>query len=204
MLIVSANMGEGHNATGRALDQAVRARWPGVDVRWVDTLDVMGRGVGPAFRGIYITNVQRTPWLYEFFYGVVERQRWFANASKRFVGAWCGRRLARHIAGYRPDLILATYPLGSAGLAWLRTHRGLATPIGAWVSDFSPHPFWVYRELDLTLVMHQVAVEPATRWVPGTNVMVSAPPVVSAFAPGDRAAARAAHGLPADGFVALV
>ena len=45
VLIVSANMGEGHNATGRALDEAVRARWPGVDVRWLDTLDVMGRGV---------------------------------------------------------------------------------------------------------------------------------------------------------------
>ena len=28
VLIVSANMGEGHNATGRALEGAVRERWP--------------------------------------------------------------------------------------------------------------------------------------------------------------------------------
>ncbi|HEX4724200.1 MAG TPA: WS/DGAT domain-containing protein [Pseudonocardiaceae bacterium] len=204
VLIVSADMGEGHNATGRALDHAVRALWPGVDVRWVDTLDVMGRGVGPAFREIYVTNVRRTPWLYEFFYGAVQRHRHFADAAKWFVGAWCGRRLARHIGEYRPDVILSTYPLGSSGLAWLRTHRGLAVPMGAWVSDFSPHPFWVHSELDLNLVMHQVAVEPATRWVRGARVAVSAPPVVPRFAPGDRAAARARHDLPGDAFVALV
>jgi UDP-N-acetylglucosamine:LPS N-acetylglucosamine transferase len=204
VLIVSANMGEGHNATGRALDQAVRATWPGVDVRWLDTLDVMGPGVGPVFREIYVTNVRRTPWLYEFFYRAVIRWRWLAVSSKRFVGAWSGRRLARHVASYRPDLILSTYPLGSAGLAWLRRHRGLSTPMGAWVSDFSPHPFWVYAELDLNLVMHDVAVAPATEWVPGARVTVSAPPVVDTFGPGDRAEARKRHDLPPDAFVALV
>jgi UDP-N-acetylglucosamine:LPS N-acetylglucosamine transferase len=197
-------MGEGHNATGRALDQAVRARWPGVTVEWLDTLDAMGRGVGPVFRGIYVTNVRRTPWLYEFFYRAVQRHHWFAMASKRFVGSWCGRRMAGHIARFQPDLILSTYPLGSCGLAWLRRHRDLRTPTGAWVSDFSPHPFWVHAELDLNLVMHEVAVAPATEWVPGARVAVSAPPVVDVFRPGDRMAARVRHGLPADGFVALV
>jgi UDP-N-acetylglucosamine:LPS N-acetylglucosamine transferase len=203
-MIVSANMGEGHNATGRALDQAARALWPGVDVRWVDALDVMGRGVGPVFREIYVQNVQRIPWLYEFFYGSVRKYRWFANASKRFVGAWCGRRLVPHVRAYRPDVILSTYPLGSAGLAWLRKHRELRTPMGAWVSDFSPHPFWVHEELDLNLVMHQVGIEQARGWVPRARLAVAAPPVTSKFVPGDRAAARTATELPQDKFVALV
>ena len=197
-------MGEGHNATGRALDQAVRALWPDVQVRWLDALDVMGRGVGPVFRQIYVTNVQRTALLYEAFYGAVQKVGWFARASKRFVGAWCGRRLVPHLRDFQPDLILCTYPLGSAGLAWLRTHRDLRTPMGAWVSDFSPHPFWIYHELDLNLVMHEQAAELAERWVPGARVTVSAPPVVGEFAPGDRAAARERLDLPTDKFVALV
>jgi WS/DGAT/MGAT family acyltransferase len=204
MLIVSADMGEGHNATGRALDQAARALWPGVEVRWLDALDVMGRGVGPVFRQIYVTNVRSTPWLYELFYGSIRRYRWFARASKRFVGTWCGRRLAPYVEEFRPDVIVCTYPLGSAGLAWLRKHRDLRVPTGAWVSDFSPHPFWVYHELDLNFVMHPVGVGPAVEWVPGARVAVSAPPVTSGFAPGDRAEARAANDLPQDAFVALV
>ncbi|MGH3438972.1 MAG: WS/DGAT domain-containing protein, partial [Sciscionella sp.] len=149
-------------------------------------------------------NVRSTPWLYEFFYASLWRMRWFADASKRFVGGWCGRRLAPKIAALRPDIVLSTYPLGSAGLAWLRTHRRLEMPVGAWVSDFAPHPFWVYDGLDQHFVMHPVAVETARRCVPGAPVTAAAVPVVRAFAPGDRTAARQRGDLPEDAFVALV
>jgi UDP-N-acetylglucosamine:LPS N-acetylglucosamine transferase len=204
ILIVSADMGEGHNAVGRALQAAAERIWPGCQYYWVDTLDAMGRGVGPLFRRIYVTNVETTPWLYDFFYRSVWRYHWFAASSKRFIGAWSGRRLAAHIARVRPDLIVSTYPMGSAGLAWLRRHRGLAVPVGAWVSDFAPHPFWVYRDLDLHLVMHEVAVPVARESEPGATVIVSAPTVTDAFGPGDRAAARRRLDLPVDAFIAVV
>lgn len=204
VLVVSAAMGEGHNATGRALEDAIGRLWPEATVSWMDTLDVMGTGVGPLFRWIYVSNVQSTPWLYEFFYGSLRRYRSFATASKRFVGAWSGRRLARKVAELQPDLVLSTYPLGTAGLEWLRRHGKLRVPIGAWISDFAPHPFWVYGGIDLNLVMHERAVGPALRCVPGAPVRVSAPPVRNAFRPGDSAAARARLGLPSGAFVALV
>ena len=204
VLIVSADMGAGHNTAGRALETAVREQWPDVEVHWLDTLDVMGRGVGPVFRWIYVVNVQRTPWLYEFFYGSLWRHRWFAHASKTVVGAWCGLRLRRRVAAAAPDLVLSTYPLGTAGLEWLRRRSRLDVPIGAWITDFAPHPFWVYESIDLNLVMHPNAVPLAQRCVPGAEVAVSAPPVDRAFRPGDRDAARAALGLPGEAFVALV
>ena len=204
VLVVSAAMGEGHNATGRALQAAIGRLWPRATVSWLDTLDVMGTGVGPLFRWIYVSNVQNTPWLYEFFYRSLWRYRWFAAASKRFVGAWCGRRLARGVARQQPDLVVSTYPLGTAGLEWLRRHGRLPVPVGAWISDFAPHPFWVYGGIDLNLVMHERAIEPALRCVPGAPIAVSAPPVRSEFEPGDAEAARARLGLAAGAFIALV
>jgi len=204
ILVVTADMGGGHNATARALQERALALWPGCDIRWVDTLDVMGPGVGPLFRRIYVVNVQQTPWLYEFFYRSLLRWRWFASSSKRFVGAWSGRRLQRTIDDYAPQLILSVYPLGSAGLEWLRRHRGMQIPTGAWVSDFAPHPFWVYRDLDLHLVMHETAIAPALRAEPRASVEVCAPPVTSNFAPGNRDQARARLCGSADGFLALV
>ena len=204
VLIVSAAMGEGHNATGRALQDAVHRLWPGAAVGWLDALDVMGAGVGPLFRWIYVSNVQRTPWLYEFFYRALWRFHWFAVASKRFVGAWCGRRLARKIRMFAPDLVLSTYPLGTAGLEWLRRHGRLEVPVGAWISDFAPHPFWVYGGIDLNLVMHERAVTPALKCVPEAKVVVSAPSVRDTFRPGDQDTARQRLGLPPGAFVALV
>ncbi|HWD03741.1 MAG TPA: WS/DGAT domain-containing protein [Amycolatopsis sp.] len=204
MLIVSANMGEGHNATGRALEGAVRERWPEAEVKWLDALDELGPGVGGLFRRIYVTNVESTPWLYEFFYGAIWRLTWFAAASKRFTASWCGRRLAKPVAAFRPDLVLSTYPMGTAGLAWLRRRGRLNAPIGAWVSDFAPHPFWVYGSADLTMVMHDVAIEPARRCAPAAVVGVSAPPVRAEFRPGDQGGARQRLELPPEAFVALV
>jgi diacylglycerol O-acyltransferase / wax synthase len=195
VLIVSADIGGGHHATGRALEERVLQLWPGSAVEWVDTLEAMGPGVGPAFRRTYVTNVELTPWLYEFFYASLWRHRWFAEASKRFVGAWAGRRLAPAVAAFDPDLILSTYPLGSAGLAWLRERRGLAAAVGAWISDFAPHPFWVYPQLDLNLVVHPGAVPTAAAAAPGSVIGVCPPPVVGRFHPGNTRRARRRLGL---------
>ena len=70
VLIVSADMGGGHDATGRALEEEVARLWPGSHVCWVDTLDVMGWWVGPVFRGAYVLNIRHTPSLYQFFYAL--------------------------------------------------------------------------------------------------------------------------------------
>jgi WS/DGAT/MGAT family acyltransferase len=198
VLVVSADIGGGHDATGRALEERVHALWPGSRVRWVDTLDVMGPGVGRGFRRTYVTNVAMTPWLYEFFWASLWRHRWFATTSKWFTGAWAGRRLAPAIEAFDPDLIVSTYPLGSAGLAWLRRHRGLDVPMGAWVSDFAPHPFWVYPQLDLDVVVHPSALPVAAVAAPGAPLGVCAPPVLGRFHPGDQAEAARRCGLDPD------
>lgn len=204
VLVVSADMGGGHNATAGALEEAVRRRWPGSELQRLDTLDVMGPGIGPLFRRIYVGNVERTPWLYEFFYSSLWRHRWFARSSKRFVGAWCGRRLVGHIDRFDPDLILSTYPLGSAGLAWLRAHRGLGVPAGCWISDFAPHPFWVYRELDCNFVMDPAAVPVALAAEPEATIAVSPLPVLDRFHPAGREEARAALAPSTDSLVVLL
>jgi WS/DGAT/MGAT family acyltransferase len=204
VLIVSADMGGGHDATARALEEEVARLWPGSHVCWVDTLDAMGRWVGPLFRGAYVLNIRHTPWLYRFFYASLWRHSWFDTASKAFVGRWVGRHLATTIEDFDPDLILSTYPLGSAGLSWLRRHRGLGVPMGAWVSDFAPHPFWVYGDFDKNYVVHEVSVPFALAAQPDAKVEVCAPPVALKFEPGPAKDAREAFGLPQDRFIAVV
>ncbi len=204
VLVLSADMGGGHNATAAALEESVQRCWPGSEIRRLDALDVMGPGVGWVFRKIYVSNVETTPWLYEFFYASLWRHRWFAHASKRFTGSWCGRQLADHIDRFDPDIVLSTYPLASSGLAWLRTQRGLEVPSYAWVSDFAPHPFWIYRELDGNFVMHEAAVPAALAAEPGARVEVSPPPVVRRFHPGDRTAARRRLGIDPEALVVLL
>ncbi len=207
VLVVSATIGEGHNATARAVEERARQLWPGCTIRRVDTLVEMGSWVGPGFRWIYRVNVDTTPWLYDFFYRSLWRHRWFAASSCRVVGVWSGLRLAPIIEEYRPDLVVSTYPLGTAGLDWIRRRGGLDVPVAAIISDFAPHPFWVYPEVDL----HYVASEPSLRAMyqarPDARGAVGAPPVVSVFRPASKAdqiAVRRRCGLPEHRLIVLI
>lgn len=205
VLLISATIGEGHNATARAVEEAARRLWPGCEVQWLDALRIMGRWVPGTFNWIYATNVETTPWLYDFFYDSLWRYRWFANASRRFVGAWCGPLLRREVIGARPDLIVSTYPLGTAGLDWMR-RRGELTkvPVTAVVSDFAPHPFWVYPEIDLHQVMSSASLRAMYRAEPDAVGAVCAPPVRRDFRPRDRISARDRFDVPAADFVVLI
>jgi diacylglycerol O-acyltransferase / wax synthase len=203
-LVVSAAVGEGHNSAGRALEETMTSIWPGCQVRWLDTLTTMGPGTAPAGRAFYATQVQHLPWLYEFFFTATWQQQWFLRSTRRFIGSWCGRRMASEIRSFDPDVIVCTYPLGSAGLSWLRQHRRLDMPAGAWVPSFWPHPYWLYRNLDVTFVMHPTAVPIAARGEPGARIAVGALPVRSAFAPAGRRPARARLGLDGDRFAVVL
>jgi UDP-N-acetylglucosamine:LPS N-acetylglucosamine transferase len=204
VLIVSAAIGAGHDATGRALQDAARRLWPECEVRWLDVLDAMGPGMGALARTFYVVQIQRLPWLYEQFFQAIWRHRSYLTSTRHVIGAWSGRRMARSIRDYAPNLIISTYPLGSAGLGWLRRNRGLSVPIGAWVSDFCPHPYWIYPDLDVTYVMHPAGLPVAQRAEPGARVAVGCLPVRDAFGPASRTAARARLGLDPGRFIVLL
>ena len=49
-LIVSADIGQGHNSAGRALEEAIARVWPWCQVRWLDALQAMGPRFAPLAR----------------------------------------------------------------------------------------------------------------------------------------------------------
>jgi UDP-N-acetylglucosamine:LPS N-acetylglucosamine transferase len=170
-------------------------------VRWLDALQAMGPGFAPLARAFYVTQVQRTPRMYEFFFSAMWRHRWYLESTRKGMGSWFGRRMQAPISAFDPDVIISTYPLGSAGLSWLRSRGRLSMPAGAWIPAFCPHPSWMYRNLDITYVMHACSLVVAVRAEPGMRVAVGALPVRDAFAPADQAAARERLGLGASRFV---
>jgi WS/DGAT/MGAT family acyltransferase len=112
--------------------------------------------------------------------------------------------MAPIIAEYRPDLVVSTYPLGTGGLDWIRRRGGLDVPVAAIISDFAPHPFWVYSEIDLHYVASEASLRAMYRARPDARGAVGAPPVVAAFAPTDKITARRRCGLPDEALIALV
>jgi UDP-N-acetylglucosamine:LPS N-acetylglucosamine transferase len=189
VLVATADLGEGHNAAARALSEAFRAAYPGCVVRTVEMFGLLGRRMRLTTQWAYVLGVGPFGWCYQLFFDAVWRCRWFADLINGSVGRRAGPALEREIARFAPDVVVTTFPMASAGLAWLR-RRGrlavLAVPAVAVIPDFAPHPFWVLPNLDLHLVSHEVCLADVEAVSPAARARVVTAPVERRFAPAER------------------
>jgi UDP-N-acetylglucosamine:LPS N-acetylglucosamine transferase len=181
VLIATGDLGDGHNAAARAVDEALHGAYPDCLTHRVEMLRLMGRTVGRGTKWSYILGVGPFGVCYQAFFDAVWRHRLFAAAVNWFVGHRAGPALEREITAFGPDVVITTFPMASQGSAWLRSRGRLPVPVVAVVPDFAPHPFWVLPELDLHLVSHQVCLDDVAAVSPRAAARVTTAPVVRAF-----------------------
>jgi UDP-N-acetylglucosamine:LPS N-acetylglucosamine transferase len=207
VLLLTAAMGEGHNAAARAIADRIARHWPTAEVRTLDVIALLAPGMSRLAQAVYRLALGRAPAVYQLFYDLLRRHPWFAWGSKRFVAAWCGWRLWPRLRRFDPDAVICTHPYGAAAMDRLRRVRRVAVTTAIFVTDFAPHPFWVFSQIDLTFVMHELSAREARRIGPRGQVLVAAPPVLPAFrpfGPAEQRAARQALALRPDALVVLV
>jgi diacylglycerol O-acyltransferase len=204
VLIISAEMGEGHNAAAAALTEAIKECWPGCAVEQLDTMEVRGPRFARVARWSYGFQLNVWPWSYEVFYSALSRSERFADLSRAVVGSFFGPRLEKAMRTMRPDVVISTYPFGSGALDWLRRKRGLDALTVTYIPAFHVHPLWAYRGIDMHFVMYDTAAEHAL--LPGweETFRVGAPPVRRGFGAVARDEARERLGLSPEEFVVLV
>lgn len=204
VLVISAEMGEGHNAAAQALTETIEECWPGCAVERLDTMELRGVRFARAARWAYGFQLSVLPWSYEIFYDWLSRSDSFANLSKKVIGGFFGRHLAKALEGRHPDLVISTYPFGSAALDWLRAKRGMSTLTVTYIPAFHVHPLWVYPGIDLHFVMYDTAPGHARMAGFDKSMRLGAPPVRRGFGDFNRAEARKLLDLSEDEFVVLM
>jgi diacylglycerol O-acyltransferase len=200
VVIVSAGMGEGHNAAASALSETIQ----GCMVERLDTMELRGALFARAARWAHGFQLSVIPWSYAVFYNLLSRSDGFAAAMKRILGPFFGHHLSRALEAKKPDLVISTYPFGSAALGWLRAKRAMATPTVTHIPAFHVHPLWAYQGIDMHFVMYDSA--PADARMPDfrRSMRLGAAPVQAGFGTFDRAEARRALGLAQEDFYVLL
>lgn len=203
VLILSAAMGEGHNAAADAVAEAMGQRWPGCWVHRQDTYELRGERVARYVRKSYEQQLSSAPWSYAFSYHALARYPQAAAVLKAAMGQLFGPPLARVVRDLEPDIAVSTYPFGSAALHWLRRHRGCQIPTATYVPAFHVHPVWAYTGIDLHYVLYASAAQDARSPGFSQSMRLGAPTVKSRFGQADREQARQALGVSKDRFVVL-
>lgn len=204
VLILSGEMGEGHNAAAAAITAAIADVWPGCQVERFDTLALWGRPFARAASRGYELQMRAVPLTYEVFYDWLCHSDRFAALAKAAIGRFFGRRLQRFLEARDDDLVISTYPFGSAALDWLRTHEGHTVPTVTYVPSFHVHPVWAYPGIDQHYVMYDTAPLHARTAGFEATMRVGAPPVREGFGTLEKDAARELLDLDMNAFMVLI
>jgi UDP-glucose 4-epimerase len=205
VLVLTADIGEGHDLPARIIKADLEEEVPGAEVEIANGLEAMGRILSAVVRGGSRFTFRWTPWMFDLQYWLITKfapTRWLAHHLNYWLGA---RGLMRLIAKHEPDAIISTYPGVTAVLGMLREHRRLEVPVQSAITDLAGLRYWVHSGVDMHYVTHPESIEEVERLAGPGRVEWMRPPISREFLmPRTRRDAREALDLPAHARLVLV
>jgi nucleoside-diphosphate-sugar epimerase/UDP-N-acetylglucosamine:LPS N-acetylglucosamine transferase len=199
ILIISADIGEGHDLPARAVAREFRDEDPDANIAIVNGLPAMGWFLTKLLRENSEFMFRWVPWLFDFQYRLFmgfAPTRWFSMKMLTLLGR---RGLMRLIRSHNPDVIVSTYPGVTAVLGELRRTGRLKVPCYSSITDLAGMQFWAHPGIDLHFITHPETAEEVESIAGPGSVRWAKPPTSPAFlAARSRADARRALGLPGD------
>jgi UDP-N-acetylglucosamine:LPS N-acetylglucosamine transferase len=205
VLIISADIGEGHDLPARAVAREFADEDPDAQVSIVNGLPAMGPILTTVLRDNSAFMFRWVPWWFDFQYRLFmyfPPTRWLA---KRLLTGLGRRGLMRLIRAHDPDLIVSTYPGVTTVLGELRRKGRLEVPCYSSITDLAGLRFWAHPGIDLHFLTHPESIEEVEHIAGPGSARWAKPPTAPAFlAARSRSDARRALGLPAEGKVIAV
>ncbi len=205
VLILSADVGEGHAAAARVLAQQVEASSEPAEVTVIDGLAAMGRVLRPVVEDGYRVQLRLFPWTYTIVYWMLERVVPFRLMMRKLLCMFGSRPLARTIAEHDPDVVVSTYPAVTVVLARLRRRGEIASTTVATITDLTGLFFWAQPGIDMHLVMYGESMASVER-IAGQGSVRLVEPLISAefLEPRCPTESRRELGLPEQGRMVVV
>ena len=205
MLILSADVGEGHAAAARALAEQVEGTRQDAEVTVIDGLAAMGPLLRPVVEDGYRVQLRFVPWTYTVVYWLLEHVLPIRALARQLLCMLGSRPLARAIAEHDPDVVVSTYPAVTVVLARLRRIGEVRCPTVATITDLTGLFFWAQPGIDVHLVMYSESM-PSVERIAGRGSVKLVRPLISAefLEPRCQAEARRTLGLPEDGRAVVV
>ncbi|MBV9820246.1 MAG: NAD-dependent epimerase/dehydratase family protein [Solirubrobacterales bacterium] len=197
VLIISADIGEGHDLPARAVAREFRDEDPEAQISIVNGLPAMGPFLTRLLRENSAFMFTFIPWWFDFQYRMFMNfapTRWLARKLLVFFGR---RGLTRLIKAHDPDLIVSTYPGVTALLGEMRRRGRLSVPCYSSITDLAGLQFWAHPGIDRHFITHPESTAEVEAIAGPGSVRWAKPPTSPAFlAARSRADARRALGLP--------
>lgn len=205
VLILTADIGEGHDLPARIVKADLEKEVPGAEVEIANGLEAMGRIISSVVRGGSRVTFRWMPWLFDIQYWLITKfapTRWLAHHLSYALGA---HGLVKLIDEHDPDVVVSTYPGVTAVLGMLRENRRLLIPVQSAITDLAGLRYWAHPGVDMHFVTHPESIEEVERLAGPGSVEWMRPPISPDFLmPRTRGDARKALDIPTHARLVLV
>jgi processive 1,2-diacylglycerol beta-glucosyltransferase len=201
-VLLAGSLGLGHEMMARSCaDLLTRSGWR---TRGLDSMSLLGRksgGLGERLFGRLVT----LPAVYDgLHFAHLRTGSRLADLMDRAASARLVPALRAELEREPADLVLSVFATGASAAAKLKAEAPSRRTV-VLCTDVAVHRMWVCEGTDLFLVTSPAAAASVRRYLPRAAVSVVPPPVRAAFyAAPSQQEARAALGVPADGFCVLM
>ncbi len=147
VLILSVAIGSGHLKAAEVIQKRIQQIFPNVQIKNIDALKNFYPLVIEVITILKTETIGIFPSIYSYFYRRAEDGFAKKEINELFTKT-ITPKLGLLINSFQPQIILAThfFPLGM--LSTLKQKKIIEAPILAIVTDFGPHLYWVYPEVD--------------------------------------------------------
>jgi processive 1,2-diacylglycerol beta-glucosyltransferase len=181
VLILSADVGEGHAAAARALARQIENASEPAEVTVIDGLAAMGPLLQPVVEDGYRVQLRFFPWTYTVIYWLLESVAPVRVLARSLLCLFGSRPLARRIAEHEPDVVVSTYPAVTVVLARLRRTQQVHCPTVATITDLTGLFFWAQPGIDSHLVMYGESMSSVERIAGRGSAQLVRPLISSEF-----------------------
>ena len=116
VLILTASVGEGHNAAARAVSEEIRELYPEAEIQVENGLARVGAFWERFVVDGYKIQLDKAQWSYSWLYWSIVKSKRVTHFYKGLCSVIGCRKINRLIDYSSPDIVLSTYPLTSAML----------------------------------------------------------------------------------------
>lgn len=176
--------GSGHHCASLAIEKALKTVRPGINILNINAFNYTNPILERIINRTYIGIIKRTPDVWEYLYDnpkIVKNTQGLRDLIHKFNSG----KLMSLLEDFYPDVICCTQAFPCGMVADYKKTYGLSTALIAVLTDYMPHSYWIYDNVDYYIVPSEdTKTRLIENGIPDEKIKVLGIPIDQNFANG--------------------
>jgi UDP-N-acetylglucosamine:LPS N-acetylglucosamine transferase len=149
LLYISNN--SGHHRAIKAIDEALHSEIPGIRTLSINSFNYTNPILEKVINSVYNKVIKTKPEVWEYLYDnpkIVRRTR----KVRKLIHKFNSGKLKKLLKNFKPDAVICSQAFPCGMIADLKKTYNLDFPLVGVLTDYAPHSYWMYDNVDAYIV----------------------------------------------------